>query len=144
MFYNKRYNLSDYLNYDDLNELISKIRELLLIFDSKVDLSDNSKYDITMVEYELNDFPYVEDMDKIERNIMNLSYDFFQPTGYIKNKIWKDSINNVYKSFNYEDINRIITDMNILYDNRNDTRSIYNLQSNEEWNTGVTSLVWRE
>ncbi len=144
MFYNESYSLSDYLNYDDLNELISKVRELLLVFQDKIDLSDTSKYDITMVEYELNDFPYVEDIDKIERNIMNLSYDFFQPFGYIKNKIWKDSENNVYKSFSYEDINRIINDMNVLYENRNDTRSIYNLQSNEEWNTGVTSLVWRE
>ena len=144
MFYNESYSLSDYLNYDDLNELISKVRELLLVFQDKIDLSDTSKYDITMVEYELNDFPYVEDIDKIERNIMNLSYDFFQPFGYIKNKVWKDSENKVYKSFSYEDINRIINDMNVLYENRNDTRSIYNLQSNEEWNTGVTSLVWRE
>lgn len=144
MYYNKEYNLSDYLNYDDLNELIDKVRDLLYEFEDKIDINDTSKYDITMTEYELNDFPYVEDIDKIERNIMNLGYDFFQPPGYIKNKIWKDSTGNVYKAFSYEDINRIINDMNSLYQYRNDTRSIYNLYSNEEWNTGVTSLEWRE
>ena len=76
MFYNKEYSDTDYLNYDDLNELIDKIKELLIIFQDKVDLSDTTKYDTVMVEYQLNSFPYVEDMDKIERNIMNLGYDF--------------------------------------------------------------------
>lgn len=144
MYYNKEYNLSDYLNYDDLNELIDKVRNLLYEFENKIDINDTSKYDITMTEYELNDFPYVEDIDKIERNIMNLGYDFFRPPGYIENKVWKDSTDNVYKTFSYEDINRIIYDMNLLYQYRNDTRSIYNLYSNEEWNTHVTSLEWRE
>ena len=143
MFYNKSYQETDYLNYTDLNDLIDKVRELLYAFEDKVDLSDTSKYDITMVEYELNDFPYVEDIDKIERNIMNLGYDYFQPPGYIENKIWKDREENVYKSFSYQDINRIITDINLLYEYKDDTRTIYDLQTNEVWN-GSSSLVWEE
>lgn len=143
MFYNKEYSDTDYLNYDDLNELIDKIKELLIIFQDKVDLSDTTKYDTVMVEYQLNSFPYVEDMDKIERNIMNLGYDFMQPPGYIQNKIWKDEAGRVYKNFSYEDINRIIDDMNLLYEYRNDTRTIYNLYTHEEWN-GSSSLIWEE
>lgn len=143
MFYNKSYVLSDYLNYTDLNELINKVKELLEAFEDIVDLSDTAKYDTTMVEYSLNDFPYVEDIDKIERNIMNLGYDFFQPPGYIQNKVWKDTQDNVYKSFSYIDINRIITDMNLLYEYKNDTRTIYNLYTHEEWN-GSSSLIWEE
>lgn len=143
MFYNKEYGPSSYLNYDDLNDLIDKVRELLYIFEDKVDLSDTSKYDITMVEYELNDFPYVEDIDKIERNIMNLGYDYFQPPGYIENKIWKDREENVYKSFGYMDINRMITDMNLLYEYKDDTSTKYNLDSNEYWD-GSSTLNWEE
>lgn len=143
MFYNKSYVLSDYLNYIDLNDLIDKVRELLYVFEDKVDLSDTSKYDITMVEYELNDFPYVEDIDKIERNIMNLGYDFMQPPAYIENKIWKDRNENVYKSFSYQDINRMITDINLLYEYKDDTSTKYNLESNEYWN-GSSTLNWEE
>lgn len=143
MFYNKEYFLSDYLSYENMNELISKVRQLLNIFQDKVDLSDTSKYDITMVEYELNDFPYVEDIDKIERNIMNLGYDFIQPPGYIQNKVWKDRQENVYKSFSYIDINRMINDMNLLYEYKNDTSTKYNLESNEYWN-GSSTLNWEE
>ena len=143
MFYNKSYSLSDYLNYDDLNELIDKVRALLNTFSDKVDLSDTSKYDITMVEYELNDYPYVEDIDKIERNIMNLGYDFMQPPGYIQNRVWKDTQDNVYKSFSYQDINRMITDMNLLYEYKDDTSTKYNIDSNEYWD-GASTLNWEE
>ena len=143
MFYNKSYQETDYLNYTDLNDLIDKVRELLYVFEDKVDLSDTSKYDITMVEYELNDLPYVEDIDKIERNIMNLGYDYFQPPGYIQNKVWKDTTENVYKSFGYQDINRIITDMNLLYEYKDDTSTKYDLDSNEYWD-GSSTLNWEE
>lgn len=143
MFYNKNYNPTDYLNYTDLNNLISKVRELLYVFQDKVDLSDTTKYDITMVEYELDDFPYIEDIDKIERNIMNLSLDFMQPPGYIENKIWKAGNDNEYKSFNYVDINRMITDMNLLYEYRDDSSTKYNGESNEYWDETGT-LEWEE
>ena len=141
MFYNKTYGLTDHLNYTDLNELITKVRELLYVFQDKVDLSDTSKYDITMVEYHLNDYPYIEDIDKIERNIMNLSFDFMQPPGYIENKVWKEGNTNVYKSFSYVDMNRMITDMNLLYEHREDNDTTYNGNSNEYWN-GTSTLEW--
>lgn len=143
MFFNKEYHLSDYLNYGDMNELIDKVKDLLEVFEDKVDLSDTTKYDTTMVEYQLNDFPYVEDIDKIERNIMNLGYDFMQPPEYIQNKVWKDRQENVYKSLSYIDLNRMITDMNLLYEYRNDTSTKYNLESNEYWD-GESTLIWEE
>ena len=99
-------------------------------------------YDLDLPVYELNDFVYLEDINKIEKNIMQLSYDFYQPPGYIKNKIWRTAEDlDVYKSFSYEDINRMITDMNILYEHRLDTPTIYNLYTNENWD-GETTLEW--
>ena len=74
---------------------------------------------------------------------MDLSYEFFQPPGYIQNKIWKDTEENVYKSFSYIDINRMINDMNLLYENKWDNSTKYNIKSNEYWD-GKTSLVWEE
>lgn len=144
MFYNKEYVLSDYLNYTDMNELINKIKELLTAFENIIDLTDTSRYDRTMVEYSLNDFPYIEDINTMENNIANLSYDFYQPEGYIQNKIWiEDSTQATYKSISHEDLNRIINNMNILYKNRNNTPTIYNLYTHEEWN-GSSSLIWEE
>ena len=99
-------------------------------------------YDLDLPVYELNDFVYLEDINKIEKNIMQLSYDFYQPPGYIKNKTWRTEEDlDVYKSFSYEDINRMITDMNILYEHRLDTPTIYNLYTNENWD-GETTLEW--
>ena len=137
MFYDKSYVLSDYLNYDNLNELISKEIELINLMPVSL-----SNYDLDLPTYELNDFVYLEDINKIEKNIMQLSYDFYQPPGYIKNKTWRTEEDlDVYKSFSYEDINRMITDMNILYEHRLDTPTIYNLYTNENWD-GETTLEW--
>ena len=144
MLYNKTYNLSDYLNYTDMNDLVDKIKALLTAFENIVDLTDTSRYDRTMVEYELNDFPYIEDIDIMENNIAHLSYDFYQPEGYIQNKLWiEDNTQATYKAISYEDLNRMINNMNILYENRNNTPTIYNLYTHEEWN-GSSSLVWEE
>lgn len=140
---NKKYNLSDYLTYSDLNDLVLYVKGLLFEFEDIIDITDEERYDLDMVVYEENDFVYVEDIDKIERNIMNLSFDFFQPVGYKKNKVWKDSESNVYKAFNYEDMNRMINDINVLIENKSDTSTKFNLNSNVYW--GITSdLDWGE
>lgn len=145
MFYNKQYVLSDYLNYNDLNELVSKIKELLNYFGDIINTDDTARYNKNMVEYNINDFPYIEDIDIIEKNIMNIGFDFYQPAGYINNKVWiEDDTQATYKNISYLDLNRIITDINLLYENKNNTPTIYNLYTHEEWNTGVSSLEWEE
>lgn len=144
MFYNKKYVISDYLNYTDMNDLVDKIKDLLTAFENIVDLTDTSRYDRTMVEYELNDFPYIEDIDVMENNIAHLSYDFYQPPGYIQNKIWiEDNTQATYKSISADDLNRMINNMNLLYANKDTTPTIYNLYTNETWN-GSSSLVWED
>ena len=105
-----------------MNELVDKVEQLLLAFENIVDLADETKYNLDMTTYELNDFPYIEDFDILERNIMNLSFDFFQPPGYIKNKVWiEDDSQATYKNISYIDLNRIITDMNLLYKSKTTT-----------------------
>ena len=144
MFYNKEYNLTSYFNYQDMNELVDKVEQLLLAFENIIDLTDETKYNLDMATYELNDFPYIEDFDILERNIMNLSFDFFQPPGYIKNKVWiEDDSQATYKNISYIDLNRIITDMNLLYKSKDETPTIWNLFTNENWD-GETTLIWEE
>lgn len=144
MFYNKNYVISDYLNYTDMNDLVDKIKDLLTAFENIVDLTDTSRYDRTMVEYELNDFPYIEDINTMENNIAHLSYDFYQPEGYIQNKVWiEDNTQATYKSISADDLNRMINNINTLYANKDDTRTMYNLYTHEIWD-GSSSLVWEE
>ena len=95
-------------------------------------------YDLDLPVYSLDDFLFLEDIDKIEKNVMQIGYDFFQPSGYIQNKIWIKNATilgyeNTSNNFGAEDLNRIITDMNILYEHKDDTPTIYNLFANENW-----------
>ena len=125
-------------------ELISELEEISnkIKYWNYEQILPIENYDLDLPIYELNDFVYLEDINKIEKNIMQLSYDFYQPPGYIKNKIWRTEEDlDVYKSFSYEDMNRMITDMNILYEHRIDTTKIYNLYTNENWD-GETTLEW--
>ena len=137
LFYDKEYHVSDYLSYQDLNTLIDKEKELVRVMNLNIE-----EIDLDLPIYEINDFVYIEDIDKIERNIMYMAYAFYQPSGYIENKIWKDKDEAVYKSFSYEDLNRIITDMNLLYEHRNDEVLLYGMVAlNTTWNYG-SEIEW--
>lgn len=121
-----------------LNIILNKIK-----YWNYLEILPINNYNLDLPVYKLNDFAFVEDIDIIERNIMKLGYDFMQPPGYIENKIWKDKEENVYKSFSYIDINRMITDMNLLYEYKDDTSTKFNINSNENWN-GSSTLEWEE
>lgn len=155
MFYNKSYVLSDYLNKEDLDQLAYYTKTLLKLFENEVgiytsmysfflykDWADDQAHPFNNPNFFNTIFVYIEQIEAIEKSLMQLSYDFYQPPGYIKNRIWREiGETDVYKSFSYEDINRMITDMNILYEHRQDTPTIYNLYSNENWD-GETTLEW--
>ena len=144
MFYNKSYNATDYFNYTNYNELKNKVLQLVDIF-SNISNIDNTIITHITPNKDRTNFLSVQDINYLEEIINKISFDFFRPTGYILNKKWiEDETKPTRKSINYIDVNRMIQDMNLLYDYKDDTRSIYNLYTHEEWNTGVTSLVWRE
>lgn len=145
MFYNKEYFPTDYFSSGDINELKAKVETLLNEFDETIDTSNYPIWDIETVAYITTDYPYIEDIDAIEKSIELLSYDFYRPAGYINNKTWiEDNTQATFKTFSYEDMNRMIKDVNLLHDHKIDTISMYNLYSHEEWNNGVTSLTWEE
>lgn len=153
MLYDKTYLPNDYFDIINFDELLSKINELLESFKEifgveKIENDYEFFLDLYNGEYDdinITSFLYIEYIDIIERCIKKLAFEFYQPPGYIENKIWiEDYTQPTYKNISYIDINRMITDINLLYIHRTDTISIYNLYTNEEWNTGVTSLKWEE
>ena len=146
MLYDKVYSSSDYFDYNDMTDFIRILKILLNSFDGIINITYD-KYPAILLpnDYFQEDYLFIETIDEIEKSIKRLAFDFYQPTGYIKNKIWiEDYTKPTYKNISYIDINRMITDTNLLYAHRTDTISIYNLYTNEEWNTGVTSLEWEE
>lgn len=139
---------TEYIKWYDTNctDLTEKVMinegNTALPYEPFIQILPPSHYDLDLPTYELNDFIFVEDIDKIERNIMNIGYDFFQPPGYIQNKIWRNwDETDVYKSFGADDLNRMITDMNILYSHKDERPTIYNFYTNENWD-GETTLEW--
>jgi len=58
--------------------------------------------------------------------------------------VWiEDNTQATYKGISADDLNRMINNMNLLYTNKDDTRTIYNLYTHEVWD-GTSSLVWEE
>lgn len=146
MLYDKEYFPTDKFDYGDFLELIFYVKRLLNEFQNIIDTTDTDKYPIWLYDWNnlITDeaFLYIEYVDAVERSIKQLAFDFYKPTGYINNKTWiEDSSSPTYKTFNYEDANRIIKDMNLLHKYRNDMISIYNIYTNEYWN-GQSSLEW--
>lgn len=162
MYYDKEYFISDYLTVTDMNTLADRVRNLIGSFEYVIGI-DVSSYPFWFYKdwgdwvehpttnprfYNTDDFITIEQMNAIEGSIMRLGYDFFQPPGYIQNRIWRNwDETDVYKSFGAVDLNRIITDMNILSEYMNKWQiegyrvPIYNLYSDENWD-GETTLEW--
>lgn len=162
MYYNKTYHISDYLNTQDMNDLANNVRNELFIASDEIGIN-TSAYPFWSYKdwadweahptldphfFSYDDFITIEQMIAIEGSIMQLGYDFMQPPGYIQNKIWRDWYEtDVYKSFGAEDLNRIITDMNLLFEYIEKWYigeyrvPIYNLYSDENWD-GETTLEW--
>lgn len=155
MYYDKIYTISDYLSTKDMNDLANNVRNLLGTFDfigintsaypfwQYKDWADWVEHPVSNPKFfNNNDFLTIEQMIALEGSIMQLAYDFYQPTGYIQNKVWRNwNETDVYKSFGAVDLNRIINDMNLLWEHQQDRPTIYNFYSNENWD-GETTLEW--
>lgn len=100
----------DYLNYNDLNEVEAKIKE----YTDKVS-SVTSIPSFKQKTWIINELPFIQEIDRIEKGIYNLGYYYNRPKGWLPTKEWITS-DNLYpiKSFDYRDYNRWVNNLSIF------------------------------
>lgn len=140
MFKERSYRETDYLNYEELNMLIDEVTELFNIYKDKVDDLQQEE----MTKFTLNGYPYVQWISALENNIKEIADKYYKPDGYIDNRDWQTTGNTmVYQAFGYEDINRLITDVLLLYKIKDLKETIWNGQSFVEWEK-TSDIEWEE
>lgn len=140
MFKERSYRETDYLNYEELNMLIDEVTELFNIYKDKVDDLQQEE----MTKFTLNGYPYVQWISALENNIKEIADKYYKPDGYIDNRDWQTKGNTmVYQAFSYEDINRLITDVLLLYKIKDLKETIWNGQSFVEWEK-TSDIEWEE
>lgn len=125
------YNSEDYLNYTDLNSVENKIETLTNY------INNNSIATIpsfTKKTWVLNEFPYVQDIARIERGVDNLGLGMFKTSEWITTREWITNVSNSKQSFSYQDINRWLKNLDIINTNKINNFNIWNGQSFINWN----------
>lgn len=122
----------DYLNYTDLNEVEVRISNVTSRIQQDY-IPDMPPY--TSKTWALNELPYIQEIDRIERGIKSIGYNFYEPEGWITVKEWITS-DNLYpiKSFDYRDYNRWLTDLELIENAQGELLTLWNGTSQIEWN----------
>lgn len=100
--------------------------------------------DYVKKEWSQNEIPFMQDIDRIEQGIKNLGDYCTKPIGWVTPRVWlgtnsvdnRSDYNVSSKGFSYQDINRWITDLNLI-DNVDMERGTF-------WNTNKTEYIWNE
>ena len=132
------YAQEDYLNYDDLNRIEQRIYELTNELLDKTDIPS-----FIPKTWFVNEFPYIQEVDRIEKAIDNLGYYYYKPQNWEITKIWipKGNTQEIKKGFSYQDINRWLFNMNLIDEIKDDNSTIWNGQSFVYWDSNDT-LDW--
>lgn len=135
------YNETMYLNYTDLNQIENRI----LTLTNRLKQYNPSTPTFSSKEWHVNDFPYIQEIDRIERGVKNLGDYWYQPEGWVENKIWLygTETEQVIKSFSFEDINRWIIDLDLIEEVIGDESTIWNVQSFVYWNQ-ESNIEWSD
>ena len=72
------YQDSDYLNYTDLEQ----IEERILTLTNRLKQYNPSTPNFSSKEWFPNEFPYIQEIDRIERGIDNLQQYWYKPDGW--------------------------------------------------------------
>ena len=135
------YQNTDYLNYNDLNNIENRI----LTLTNSLKEYNPSTPTFSPKTWVVNEFPYIQEIDRIERGIDNLQKYWYKPNGWIDCKIWLTGLETeqVIKSFSYLDINRWINNMNLIEQVIGDNTIIWNVQSYINWNE-ESNIEWSD
>lgn len=128
----------DYLNYNDLNEVEAKIDQLTEEI-SKVVKSIPIYNKKTWI---LNELPFIQEIDRIEKAIYNLGEYYIEPKGWQTLKKWITD-DNLYpiKSFDYRDWNRWINNLNLIDTSEISNMTLWDGNSLINWNE-ISDINW--
>lgn len=135
------YNETMYLNYSDLNMIENRI----LTLTNRLKELNPSTPTFSPKTWVINEFPYIQEIDRIERGVNTLKEYWYQPDGWIDCKVWLDGTETeqVIKSFSFEDINRWIVDLDLIDTALDERITIWNGISYINWNE-ESDEEWRE
>ena len=135
------YNETMYLNYNDLNTVENRI----LTLTNKLRQLNPSTPAFSLKEWHINDFPYIQEIDRIEKGVNTLKEYWYQPDGWIDCKVWLDGTETeqVIKSFSFEDINRWVIDLDLIDVALDEEVTLWNVQSYIYWDQ-ESNEDWRE
>lgn len=93
----------------------------------------------------INDFPYIQEIDRIEKAIERLAQYSIRSEYWEQTKIWIPEGTNtpLKKSFSYRDINRWLFNMDLIDELNFEEMTIWNGHSNINWNEN-NDLDWEE
>lgn len=119
----------DYLNYNDLNQVEAKIKEYTDEVSAVTEIPS-----FVPKTWVLNELPYVQEIDRIEKGIYNLGEYYNRPKGWLPTKNWITP-DNPYpvKGFDYRDWNRWVNNLRIFVTDIDLTDTIWNGASFYEW-----------
>lgn len=128
----------DYLNYNDLNEIEAKIDQLTEEI-SKVVISIPTYNKKTWI---LNELPFIQEIDRIEKAIYNLGEYYIEPKGWQTLKKWITD-DNLYpiKSFDYRDWNRWINNLSLMDTSEISNMTLWDGNSLINWNE-ISDINW--
>lgn len=135
------YNETMYLNYGDLNA----IEDRIVTVTNKLRQLNPSTPAFSSKLWLPADFPYIQEIDRIERGVNTLKEYWYKPDGWIDCKTWLTGTetSQVIKRFNYEDINRWIVDLDLMDAALDEEVTLWNIQSYIYWNQ-ESHDDWRE
>lgn len=134
------YKETDYLNYTDLNAIENRI----LTLTNRLKEYNPSTPNYFSKTWVVNEFPYIQEIQRIETGVDNLKNYWYKPDGWIESKIWlyETETEQIIKSFSFEDINRWIVNLNLMEQIIGDESTLWNVQSYINWN-GESNVDWR-
>lgn len=126
------YQSYEYIGFSDFNKIENKIDELTNLI--KTVNPNIPKF--VKNNWKMNDFVYIEKVDKIEKAIESLKEFFFKPDGWITSKVWIEDLENIkIKSFSYIDINRWLSNLSVIESSFTLNITIWD---------GITQMNWEQ
>lgn len=132
----KEFNREQYLNYEDLTEIEKNLYILTELLKEITEIPSFAKK-----TWIINEFLWIEEVERIEQGVENLGKYFYKPQNWVLTKEWKNDSRKAV--FDYNDVNRWIKNINLIYNHKDEKISIWNGISYLNWDTD-SEMEWEE
>lgn len=83
-----------------------------------------------------DEFLTMQNIDNLENGIKNIGLYYYKPLGWLENRQWLVTLGINNQNISYQDLNRWVTDLNLI--------NFDNLDELTIWNSDITQLIWNE